>query len=241
MDGVQSAASMSPRKRAPKLSISVRKEKTSLSSRWWRELGTGEKVLAIIGALSLIATICAIPGVNEWLGLKAKGVGFKQNSAPARGSVPGSSGVQPKPQIQPLPNSPMPYEEYRKLYSYSPINIPPPIDIKPFKFTPIKLAVIYPSTEAQKHLVSQGDVFSSIANRSIESGGVPVSFWLSIDTDGKVLDVTPIDGTPVAAPVITAIKQWRYKPFVFDGSPVIARTVITVNLSHADAPSEKPK
>jgi periplasmic protein TonB len=51
-----------------------------------------------------------------------------------------------------------------------------------------------------------------------------------IGKDGKVENVQPESGSPLlASAAVNAVKQWKYKPYVLDGSPVEVETTVTVN------------
>lgn len=51
-----------------------------------------------------------------------------------------------------------------------------------------------------------------------------------IGKDGKVENVQPESGNPLlASAAVSAVKQWRYKPYVLDGNPVEVETTVTVN------------
>jgi periplasmic protein TonB len=50
-----------------------------------------------------------------------------------------------------------------------------------------------------------------------------------IDKDGNVEKLQVVSGPPMlAAAAIDAVKQWRYKPFFFNGRPLEVETTITV-------------
>lgn len=51
-----------------------------------------------------------------------------------------------------------------------------------------------------------------------------------IGKDGKVENVQTESGNPLlASAAVNAVKQWRYKPYVLNGSPVDVETTVTVN------------
>lgn len=51
-----------------------------------------------------------------------------------------------------------------------------------------------------------------------------------IGKDGKVENVQPESGNPLLiSSAVSAVKQWRYKPYVLDGNPVEVETTVTVN------------
>lgn len=62
-----------------------------------------------------------------------------------------------------------------------------------------------------------------------------VTLQTLIGADGKVQKVTPVSGNPeLAAAAITAVLQWRYKPYVVDGRKVPVRTQVSVTFMLAE-------
>ncbi len=62
-----------------------------------------------------------------------------------------------------------------------------------------------------------------------------VTLQTLIGADGKVQRVTPVSGNPeLTAAAITAILQWRYKPYVVDGRKVPVRTQVSVTFMLAE-------
>ncbi len=73
------------------------------------------------------------------------------------------------------------------------------------------VAPVYPKEAKKNHI--QGDVLVR----------------MKIDTEGIPVDVTAIHGDPLLADAaVTAIKQWRYKPYLLDGKAVMVETTATV-------------
>jgi periplasmic protein TonB len=61
-----------------------------------------------------------------------------------------------------------------------------------------------------------------------------VTLTAIIGTNGKVDNVQLEHGSPLlASAAVNAVKQWRYKPYVLDGSPVEVETTVTVNFNLA--------
>jgi TonB family protein len=61
-----------------------------------------------------------------------------------------------------------------------------------------------------------------------------------VDRDGNVVDVIYVSGHPMLAPAaVTAVKQWKYKPYVADGKPQPFETQITMNFKLPDRISIK--
>lgn len=53
-----------------------------------------------------------------------------------------------------------------------------------------------------------------------------------IDTKGNIKDLTLVSGHPMLAPAaMEAVKQWKYKPYIFQGQPIDVETQIVVNFS----------
>ena len=51
-----------------------------------------------------------------------------------------------------------------------------------------------------------------------------------IDKDGNIQNLQVVSGHPMLAPAaINAVKQWRYRPFLLNGTPVEVETAVTVN------------
>ena len=57
----------------------------------------------------------------------------------------------------------------------------------------------------------------------------PVVLSAVIDTKGKVTNLRVLSGHPLLAQsAVDAVKQWKYRPFVFEGQVVPVETTITV-------------
>jgi protein TonB len=55
-----------------------------------------------------------------------------------------------------------------------------------------------------------------------------------ISTDGTIENLKVTSGHPMLVPAaIDAVKQWRYKPYLLNGSPVEVQTTIQVNFTLA--------
>jgi len=53
-----------------------------------------------------------------------------------------------------------------------------------------------------------------------------------IDTNGEIKNLQLVSGHPMLVPsAITAVRQWRYKPYLLNGQPVEVETTITVIFS----------
>jgi TonB family protein len=59
-----------------------------------------------------------------------------------------------------------------------------------------------------------------------------------IGKDGTIQNLTVISGHPMLIQAaMDAVKQWRYKPYLLNGEPVLVRTTINVNFVLSGAPS----
>ena len=59
-----------------------------------------------------------------------------------------------------------------------------------------------------------------------------VVMQVSIDKAGHVANIQLISGHPLLAPAaIEAVKQWKYKPYVLNGTPVAIETQVQVNFT----------
>jgi protein TonB len=66
--------------------------------------------------------------------------------------------------------------------------------------------------------------------RECGQGGVVV-FHVIIAKDGKIRQLSALSGpTQLYGPVIDAVRQWEYKPYLLNGDPVYVDTTITVSV-----------
>ena len=67
--------------------------------------------------------------------------------------------------------------------------------------------------------------YNALARQMKVTGDVSVE--VSIATNGAVDDVRVVSGSALlSAPVVKAVKSWRFKPFRQDGTPTKAKTVL---------------
>ena len=60
----------------------------------------------------------------------------------------------------------------------------------------------------------------------------PVVMQAIIDTNGDVIDLRLVSGHPLLAPAaMDAVKQWKYRPYVLNGTPIEVETTITFNFT----------
>ncbi len=63
-----------------------------------------------------------------------------------------------------------------------------------------------------------------------------------IDKDGSIKELTVISGHPtLTQAAVDAVKQWRYKPYYFNGEPVLVQTTINVNFELDGSPSKSSR
>ena len=62
-----------------------------------------------------------------------------------------------------------------------------------------------------------------------------VTLAAKISKDGDIVDLSVVSGDPILAEAaVEAVKQWKYKPYFFQGESVEVDTQITVNFTLAD-------
>jgi protein TonB len=60
----------------------------------------------------------------------------------------------------------------------------------------------------------------------------PVVMQAIIGTNGDVIDLRLVSGHPLLAPAaMGAVKQWKYRPYMLNGSPIEVETMITFNFT----------
>jgi tetratricopeptide (TPR) repeat protein len=99
-------------------------------------------------------------------------------------------------------------------------------------FTPALLAQDeipeIPKDEATKHLIKKVEPISPPMAKLAKVGG-PVAAYIVIASDGSVESVKIITGAPILiSAAATAIKQWKFDPFVENGYPIRVRTSVEV-------------
>jgi protein TonB len=56
-----------------------------------------------------------------------------------------------------------------------------------------------------------------------------------VDKDGNVANLQLMSGHPaLASAAIEAVKQWKYRPYLLDGTPIEVETTVIVNFTLAD-------
>jgi len=88
--------------------------------------------------------------------------------------------------------------------------------------------VAIPADEASSRLIYRRDPQASPAAKLGIPG--PVRLQATIDADGSVSSVGVLEGDPaLAAAAIKAVRQWRYRPYLVNGTPTAVQTTITIN------------
>src|SRR5580698_3053500 len=60
----------------------------------------------------------------------------------------------------------------------------------------------------------------------------PVVMQAIIGTNGDVIDLRLVSGHPLLAPAaMDAVKQWKYRPYMLNGTPIEVETTITFNFT----------
>lgn len=100
------------------------------------------------------------------------------------------------------------------------------------KFVPVTPQRIRISQGVTKGLLihRQEPVYPPLARAARVQGEVVLS--AVIDINGQIQNLQLVSGHPMLVPsAITAVKQWRYKPYLLNGQPVEVETTITVIFS----------
>lgn len=100
------------------------------------------------------------------------------------------------------------------------------------KFVPVQPQRVRISQGVTKGLLihKQEPVYPTLARAARVQGEVVLS--AVIDTNGQITNLQLVSGHPMLVPnAITAVKQWRYKPYLLNGQPVEVETTITVIFS----------
>jgi hypothetical protein len=68
----------------------------------------------------------------------------------------------------------------------------------------------------------------------------PVSFRVTVDSSGKVIEVLLLDGQHNSGldAVVTSIRQWTFRPFVYNGRRICMRSTIYVYLRNRQGTPE---
>ena len=62
-----------------------------------------------------------------------------------------------------------------------------------------------------------------------------VLLHINIDKDGNVSNIEPVSGHPLLVPTaIDAVKQWKYKPYLLNQTPVEVDTTVVIKFVISD-------
>jgi hypothetical protein len=89
--------------------------------------------------------------------------------------------------------------------------------------------VLMDERAAETHLLAQKD--PELPTNAERFGGVTkVTLLVTVDRKGRICDVRPVAGPrELRSRAVRAVKQhWRYRPFLIDWKPVVARFPVTV-------------
>ena len=82
-------------------------------------------------------------------------------------------------------------------------------------------------------------IYPELARRARVSGKVVLR--ITIDEEGLVQDVTPVEGHPMLdSAAVEAVRQWRYRPTIQDEKPVSVTTMVEVFFEIGDRPPVIP-
>jgi protein TonB len=111
-----------------------------------------------------------------------------------------------------------------------PANIVPPLDKpKPVKVGPLHVP---PEKMFQSLISSPAPVYPAVAKTAHIQGAV--TLHAIIAKDGTVKHLEPISGLKIFHDsAVTAVQQWRYKPYLVNNVPTEVDTTITVNYTIA--------
>jgi TonB family protein len=184
-------------------------EKTSKheSGNWFKRLSTGETVLSIIGAFTLVAALLIVPEVRKFLGLPREGA----DVAPVqRTPKPPLDLIHPETPLKfvPLPNA-QPLPDQGQLYALG--------------GETMGLVGVMVASDPLGGIIKRGFGTSLALIHKVEPSYPPsaltahiegeVSLRISVRPDGTVGDVKVLTGNPIlAASAVAAVKQWRYRP-----------------------------
>jgi TonB family protein len=217
-----------PRRKPVRTPKDLAKERKELGG-WHKKLGTGEKILAVIAVLTLLAATLIVPEVREALHLPKEVVlaipYWPTPKPPSNALSPESDDKRSPSELKfvPLPNAkPLPQRvkilasstgivgNWGLISSYLRRGLDANRD-------PVELSIVhkveptYPPSAVTAHV--EGEVFLDIR----------------VGLDGTIEDVRVVNGNPVlAASAVEAIRQWRYQPPKAHGKPVRVNTKAAV-------------
>lgn len=121
-----------------------------------------------------------------------------------------------------------PYDAFLRGTIVPASSVPQPAECKPSE-SPTKMRVS-PGIMAGLRIHQVPPVYPEIAKQKKIEGVVVVS--ATIDECGQVADLKSISGPPELIPAtLTAVKQWKYRPFISSGQAVAVETQLRVNFT----------
>jgi outer membrane biosynthesis protein TonB len=211
---------------------------------WLGRLSAGERVLASLGFLTLVAAALVVPEVRYFLHLEQRppetaAPGRPQNSGQEKDSVPESTESGSKSPVgppKPIPNtSPLPERQSGFASNTAAPSTGSTTSASTQREHELERAnyEIFGVTEtvANQHLLKK--IEPSRPSNPLAFPEVPVKIRLTIGEDGAVTEARAIEANPKEPVVVKALKaarQWRYKPFVINGEPASVETVITMQV-----------
>ena len=90
-----------------------------------------------------------------------------------------------------------------------------------------------PANVSEGRLIKKvNPVYSKYARKNHIQGVVVLQ--AAISTEGDIVNLVVISGQPLLAEAaVTAVKQWKYRPYLVNGNPVEVQTEIRINFSLA--------
>jgi TonB family protein len=98
---------------------------------------------------------------------------------------------------------------------------------------------VSPGVQSGLLLSKVNPVYPPLARQARIQGVVILN--VKISKTGDVEDIQLSSGHPMLAPAaITAVKQWKYKPYLLNGEPIEVDTQVQVNFTLSDKPATPP-
>lgn len=220
------------------------KHEEKVGKNWWQRLSTGERILSVIGVLTLLACSLVIPEVRIFFGLKAA---VEQTAQPTPAPTPHQEETKPKAE-PPQESTPeelapgTPHIRYVPLPNAAPLKTPgtlvtsAPREDGEAQTVSINGERIPMMTQEDLDKVLSHKVYPAFTYRRNPSSG-RIDLFIAIGKDGRVQDVQVVSGDKDAAQEAKeAVKQWRFKPFIKDGEQVAVQTVIQFEPKTSEKP-----
>jgi len=131
----------------------------------------------------------------------------------------------PRPVADPMDGPPLPVGPYSPSGPGGPNLGDDPLSlVKPISAKPLHVSVMM-----QGNLIHRVEpVYPPIAKLTGVQGVVLIKALIS--PDGRIEQAQVVSGSPLLSPAaLEAIRQWKYRPYVLNGTPVEVETEVTVN------------